>query len=472
MARIFKGTGWYSISEDTLWGLARVLVAVGVLFGCYRAYVWWDEYTLERRAQTTLTGARDLLGSLDEGKSGNFDVQLAEARANLTEAEDAWRKGSYRAALINARVSRGILVDVLDSIQNPGRRGEARFIYVEGEVDYRRGETGQFRRARPRDILYEGDYVRSTGGGSAEILFDSDGTLFTVRPGTMLKVQREVSLRGRGQPVHMEYGWVDLATSRRPSGVDTTYASLQLRTESEATVTFEKSSETGRFSVGRGDAEVAAAASGEVRPLRQLEQVVQKRSELGEPTDLVPQPRVVGPPNNFDLDLDRDRDVVLSWEKVESAAGYRLQVSRNRLFGEPIVDQRRGKTSATLGLRGEGNFFWRVAAYGPDQELGPWSSLRKFRVVSLDGLSWTDTVPPELEVSGVNVNGNIVIVTGRTEPGVRLEIGGERTSVEADGSFTMSLTLSGEGYVDLVMTAVDASGNRTSKTRQIFIDSI
>jgi hypothetical protein len=470
VARPFKSSTWYSISEESLWGLAKIVVAIGVLLAGYQAYVWWDEYTVQQRASDTLEGARAMLDGFDQETAESYGVELAEARANLGEAEDAWERGAFRAALLNARVSRGIAVDVLDSIRNPGRKGEARFIYVEGEVDYRRGETGQFRRARPRDVLFEGDYVRSSTRGSAELLFDSDGTLFTVRPGTMLKVQRELSLRGRGEPVRMEYGWVDLETSRRPSGIETEFAALKLDNESEATVMFEPSSATGRFSVGRGDGEVQAPSSGESRRLSELEQVVQKREDLGETTDLLGQPSVVGPPNNFDLNLDRDREVVLSWEKVDSAAGYILQVSRNRLFGDRVVDRRREKTSATLELKGEGNFFWRVAAYGSDREPGPWSQLRKFRVLSMGGLSWEDTVAPSLEVLRVNVNGNIVIVTGKTEPGVRLEVDGQRTSVSADGSFTMSLTPQGEGHVDLVVSAVDASGNETAISRGVFIE--
>ncbi|MDX1382140.1 MAG: hypothetical protein R3190_00785 [Thermoanaerobaculia bacterium] len=473
MARIFKKTGWYSVSEESLWKLGKVLAVAVLLFGAWQAYREWDEYTLERRAGRSLEDARQMLAGVQgDSTAAEYSGEISEATLNLEQAETAWEQGSYRTALVKARVSRGIVIDVFDSIQNPGRRGEARFIYVEGEVDYRRGETGQFRQARPRDVLYEGDYVRSSSRGSAEILFDSDGTLFTVRPGTMLKVQRDLSLRGRGEPVRMEYGWVDLETTGRTSGIETVYAALRVESESEASAAFESTTETGRFAVGRGGAEIAAAESGETRQIGALQQVVQRRDELGDATALVGQPEVVGPPNNFDLNLDRDQEVVLSWNPVDGSRGYRLQVSRNRLFGEHVIDERRSKTSATLGVNSEGNFFWRVAAYGEDGVLGPWSTLRKFRVMSLDGISWTDTVPPEIDVSRVNVNGNIVILSGKTEPGVKLEIEGQRTPVDADGTFTMSVTPRDEGEVTLLISAVDASGNRTEVRRQVYIEPL
>jgi hypothetical protein len=270
----------------------------------------------------------------------------------------------------------------------------------------------------------------------------------------------------------MEYGWVDLETSRRPSGIETAHASIRLETESEATISYDASSSTGRFAVGKGAAQVAAATSGEVRQLAELEQVLQREQSLGRTTGLLDQPSVLGPPSGFDLVLDRTREIVLSWEPVQGARGYQVQVSRSRLFGEPVVDRRRAKTSVTLGVNDEGNFYWRVAAYGDDDVLGPWSSLRKFRALSLGGIGWKDTEAPALEIADVTVNGNIVIVTGKTEPGVRLDIDGQRAPVSADGSFTLSLVPEAEGLVDLLVTAVDGSGNRSEMTKQVFIETL
>jgi hypothetical protein len=473
VARFIRGTAWYSVSEETLRVLIGLAIFAVLLFVGYRAYLEWDEYTLESRATETLNGARSLLETLhSEDAAAGHREYLARATANLDEAQAAWDEGSYRNALYKAQISQGLLLDVLDSVQNPGRRGEARFIYVEGEVEYRRGETGRFRRAGPRDVLYEGDYVRSTDQGSAEILFDGDGTLFTVRPGTMLKIQARMRLTGRGEPVRMEYGWVDLETSRRPSGVETAHAAIRLETDSEATITYEQTSATGRFAVGKGTAQVAAATGGEVRRLEQLQQVLQQAETLGKTTGMLDPPKVVGPGNGFDLNIDRNRELVLSWEPVKDADGYQLQISRSRLFGDAVVDRRRVKNSATLGVNEEGNYYWRVAAYGPDGGLGPWSSLRKFRALSMDGIGWKDTEPPQLQLAKMTVNGNIVIITGRTEPGVRLEIDGQRASVAADGSFSMSVTPETEGLVDVKVSAVDASGNRSEASQKVFIETM
>jgi hypothetical protein len=100
VARFIRGTAWYSVSEDAL----RVLIGLGILlvlgFVGYRAYLEWDEYTLESRATETLNGARSLLETLhsQDAAAGHREF-LARATASLEEAEDAWYLGSYSIAL-------------------------------------------------------------------------------------------------------------------------------------------------------------------------------------------------------------------------------------------------------------------------------------------------------------------------------------------------------------------------------------
>ena len=48
-----------------------------------------------------------------------------------------------------------------------------------------------------------------------------------------------------------------------------------------------------------------------------------------------------------------------------------------------IIDvEDRDTLKATVGLRGEGSFMWRVAAFGSEGIMGPWSAPRGFRVAS------------------------------------------------------------------------------------------
>jgi hypothetical protein len=62
--RFIRGTAWYSVSEETLRALIGLAILGVLLVIGYRAYVEWDEYTLESRATETLNGARTLLETL------------------------------------------------------------------------------------------------------------------------------------------------------------------------------------------------------------------------------------------------------------------------------------------------------------------------------------------------------------------------------------------------------------------------
>jgi len=207
--------------------------------------------------------------------------------------------------------------------------------------------------------------------------------------------------------------------------------------------------------------------------LGELEQVVQEAGTFKFRSALPPPPTIRAPADQFDVNLDRRKELELSWSRSKRAVTYSLQVSRSRLFTDNIVDVNgREKNSARLGILGEGSFYWRVASSDSQGRKSPWSETKNFRVLSMGSVYWEDTSPPELVLSEVYVNGRILIVTGKTEPGVRLDIDGQEIAVEADGSFSRSITHSGLGLVPLVVTAMDAAGNRAVARREVLIESL
>ena len=133
--------------------------------------------------------------------------------------------------------------------------------------------------------------------------------------------------------------------------------------------------------------------------MESLEEVTLEGQRLSRPRVLPGRPFLLAPADNYEIPLgSRDR-VVLRWSPVSGAVRYALQVSRSRLFVDNIVDvEDRVDTRATVGLRGEGTFVWRVAAYNKAGRLGPWSSLQRFRVATRSSGA---TRREELPASGV-----------------------------------------------------------------------
>lgn len=472
---------WYSVSVDTLRGWVLLLLILAGLGVGWIGYRIWENQALERESAQVIEESRDLLERLaTEEKAAGFRAEHNSARESLRKAEASFKGEDFRAALESARLSYNVLVSLLDALEVPNAVGQAQFIAVQGEVAYRRASGGDWEEARVRVPLHPGDYVRTSENGSAEILF-LGGTMYTVRPNTQFIVSPGAS-QGRGagaagkqaaaQSIQMEYGWVNLSTSQSASQIKTPGAVAEVRQDSEAFVAFDRDANRGRFGAYAGSMELESKG-GLKREVKGLQQVVQTGDLLSEAVPLPGRPEPVEPTDNLDLDIDRAEAVVLAWKPVQGASRYALQVSRNHLFVDNVIDvENRARTKATLGLRGEGTFQWRVAAYTQDGSQGPWSKPRKFRVASFRGAGGEkDDQPPALDLEDVKAYGSIFIVNGRTEPGSRVEINGEQVKVDVNGSFTKTVQLTKEGWSFIEIRARDGWGNEALRRHRVFVEN-
>jgi len=465
--------GWYTVSVDTLRGGAiLVLLAVVGFFG-YIGYQRWMAGELEREAGSLLEEVSELLARAEATRpSGAFGEELDAARRAYEGAVADVQAERYGEAVSKGRRSRALLLALLES--GPTGSGEAQFIAVSGGVEYRRGERGEWEEARSRVVLQSGDYVKTAANGSAEIVF-LDGTLYTVRPNTLFLVTRKQgTLFGTSeQAIRMEYGWVDLNTAQRGGRVETPRAEARVARESEAAVTFDQKTSSGTFIAYRGAIDVETA-DGETKRVEALQQLSQRGDQLSPVRQLPEEPLILRPTDNLELTLDTADKVVLAWDPVADAARYALQVSRNRLFVDNLIDvDARAKTSATLGLKGEGTFEWRVAARNREGLQGPWSTPRTFRVLASRAPGEAgDVTPPPLELDQVQAYGSIFILSGRTEAGASVRVNGEQVAVEANGTFTKTLQLAAEGWAFLELEATDISGNQATLRRRVFVDTL
>ena len=472
-----QGKDWYSVSVDTLksWGLFLLILVLAA--GGFLAYRFYDRSSAESEAGRMIAQAEMLRTQLSAEKrvAASFAAEFASAGQSLDEARARLAAHDFGAARTSARRSRDVLQSIADELALRGGAGQAQFASIQGEVEFRRGDGGEWQEARSRVPLQSGDAVRTADNGSAEIMFQ-DGTLYTVRPNTQFIVSPGSGGAGGGgeQSIEMKYGWVNLSTSQSSSNVKTPGATARVKESSEAYVAVDKGTSQGRFGAYRGGMELASA-NGLKREVGPLQQVVQTGGLLSEPKAMPARPDPVDPVDDQLVDPAVTKRLVLAWQPVAGASHYALQVSRNHLFVDNVIDaENRTKTRATLGLRGEGSFQWRVAAFGPGGLQGPWSEVRKFRVASAareGGGDKPSTNPPQLDLDDIKTYGSIFMVSGRSEPGVAVEVNGEQVKTNSDGSFTKTVQLTKEGPNIIEVRARNTGGTETVRRKRVFVEN-
>ncbi|HKI85269.1 MAG TPA: hypothetical protein VKA53_00855, partial [Thermoanaerobaculia bacterium] len=283
----------------------------------------------------------------------------------------------------------------------------------------------------------------------------------------------KTNAEGSAQAIRMEYGWVNLNTAQSESKVATPEAEARVARQSQAVVSFDKQSREGHFMAYRGGLEVVSK-SGEKKTLGSYQEVHQVGKSLSAPQPLPPAPQPMAPKDNLAVPLAPGARIVLRWTAAQGAGAYDLQVSRNRLFVDNVIDvTKRRKNEATLGVQGAGSFLWRVAAVGHDGTRGPWSDPRAFRVVDRSGRAPDENrKPPTLVIDEVRAYGNIFILSGRTDPGAEVTVNGEQVTVEADGSFTKTFQARQDGWSFVEIRAHDSWGNETVRRRRVYVESL
>lgn len=460
------------IRKIAAWGLLGVVVA-GAGFLGYRAYVK-TRPSAEERARTEIESAAALL------VQATTTVGTGRPGSNLTRAADLLQEArnvmsderfdeAFRLAVESESYSRRV-IGRLKSDEN----GDASFIFVEGDVTLQRAGRSNFESAKQRVPLFDGDFIKTGRTGSAEIMF-TDGTLFTIRPGSLFEVRRPTAAEGTGSEVKMVSGAVNVYTSTSPSTVLTDDATAAIERNSRVSVDVAQGEKT-EVTTYRGRTTVSTGLNTVTLEGRQRVVAAARTGALSTRVLLPEAPVPILPADNRTFDLTGGGDVDLRWSRVPDAARYRIQISRSRLFvpdaNEVDLDDRTG-LSARIKVSREGPYFWRLAAINRAGVSSDWSSVRRFRMLQEPVRSGTgDTTPPELTVFPPQQMGNLFLIFGKTEHGAVVTVNADPADVATDGTFKKTVTIERDGYAMLVIKAVDASGNETIRRMRVFVESL
>jgi len=460
------------IRKIATWGILIVVVAAGSVLG-YRAYVK-ARPSAEDRARTEIGSASELLNKATKiAGTVRPGSNVARARGFLQDAHNSMGDSRFEEAFRLAVESESYSRRVIGG-WGADENGDASFIFVEGDVAMQRAGRSTFESARQRQPLFDGDFIRTGRNGSAEIMF-TDGTLFTIRPGSLFEVRRPSASESSGSEVKMVSGAVNVYTSASRSTVATNDATAAVDKDSRVSVDVAQGEKT-EVTTYRGKTTVSTGLNTVVLEGRQSVVAAARTGVLSPRVTLPEAPMALLPADNRTFDLTTGGEVELKWSRVPDAARYRIQISRSRLFvpdaNEVDLDDRTD-LSTRIKVSREGSYFWRLAAFNREGVSSDWSTVRRFRMLEEPVRTGAgDTTPPELSVLPPQQMGNLFLIYGKTEKGAVVTVNAEPADVGADGSFKKTITIERDGYAILVIKAVDAAGNETIRRMRVFVESL
>ncbi|HEU4522694.1 MAG TPA: hypothetical protein VFT12_11870 [Thermoanaerobaculia bacterium] len=463
---------WYLISIDRLKQIGLVVVLL-LLAGA--GYWYWEKSKGNPRtnAESAIADARQALNALAASKDFNLHRnQFDRAQRKLEEANTLFGATNYAeaqsAAVESQTISRAAMSGAGEA------ENDAQFLTVEGDVQFQKGSSGDWKNADPRTPLFNGDWVKTGDRASAELIF-SNGSLYTVGANALLEIYAAVNpaTSRKTNAVQMQIGSVEVATTDDSSTIRTPGSQVVVESESTTQVGVDRGQATSVVAT-KGTASVTSKSGGEAIRLASGEKITSTPAgQLSPVKKLVSSPALLSPSDNQVYQMAPNLRVVLTWDTQPGANGYLLQVSRSRLFSTLEINSRRQKNTASTNVTSEGAFYWRVASIGPDGDIGPFSSFRRFRVSggTKGAAAANDTTPPQLHLNKpASIGGPFFMVEGRTEPGATVFINDDEVAVSDDGTFKKLISFNRTGQNAVVVKAIDPAGNPTIKSETVFVE--
>lgn len=468
---------WYLISIDRLKQIGLVVLVLLLAGGSYWSYIN-QKGSPRSQAESAISDARQALNSIAAAPAilNAHRADFDRAQRKLEEATSLLASTKYPEAqgmaIESQTISRGALSGTAD------RENDAQFLTVEGEVQFQKSSTSDWKRADVRMPLFNGDWVKTGDSASAELIF-SNGSLYTIGPNALLEIYAAVnpSTSKKTNAVQMQVGSVEVATTDDASTVKTPGSQVVVDSESTTQVGVTSGKGTAVITT-KGTSSVASATGGEAIKLNSGEKIsATPTGALSPVKKLNLPPGLLTPGDNQLFQVTENSRVDFAWEPATGAVAYQLEVSRSRLFTTLEINVRRRKPSASAHLTAEGVFYWRLASIGPDGEPGPFSPFRRFRASggakSVTGAAPppSDAKPPKLELKRpYALGGAFFMIEGTTDSGSTVFINNEEVDVEANGHFKKLVSLNKIGRNDVVVKAVNPAGILSAQTQTVLVN--
>ena len=345
---------------------------------------------------------------------------------------------------------------------------QAHFTNIDGNVRVRKASNNAWVIADYSLALERGDVVQTSPEGLAKVVF-TDGTNYTVKPGSLITIQ-ENSVNSSQQTkvsVQVTTGKVDLYTSALNSGsksqVIVNDATANFSSDTSAEVVNDLHADQHEILVRKGAAELTRG--GQTLPLESYTKgSFSANSKDMVKTKVLEPPTLISPAPTQNVFLDpNSKGLNFSWAPVDNVREYRIKISRTASFATPLVDTTKASTQVVVTNLQEGTYYWQVRSIGLDGKESIESESYKFTIVP------KGTGSLALELSDFTQLGHVIEVKGRTEPNARVMVNGSEAVVASDGAFHHFTNPLPTGENLITITAQDAKGGVNTVTKQVVI---
>jgi len=469
---------YYLRKESFLRGLLVLLVVLAA--AGIGIYAWKQRGLPEAQAQRMLSEAEAKLKCARETPGASrHQAAIESASRKLAESRIKFDRRLFDEAVPFAKEALQLVVRVCEGTTRDLPQ-DATVVDTAGKVEVQRANKGFFEPARQGMKLYEGDFVRTGTSGGAEIMA-CDGTFFKVKTDSLLEIHKtncgppsgaEGQVPEHNSRVKIITGTVDLDTGEgTQTRVDTDSARTTVGQRSSVGVDVDASKNTS-ISTYKGRSTIRTGGGDEITLSDREGITASKESgKLSAKVRIPESPSPLQPEDNVQYDIQKREPVSLRWSRVPEAARYRLQIARSRLFipESIIVDMPdRVRTDASVSVRDEGSFFWRIATIGKSSQQSEWSAYRRFKVQGASA-ERLDKKPPLLSVNRPQAITNIVQVSGKTDPGCTVTVNGEQAEVDGAGNFKKIISLKEEGLQPILVKSTNGAGLTSERVEKVMI---
>lgn len=361
-----------------------------------------------------------------------------------------------------------------DGEQDPADSGDPAAVinWVRNSVKSKRASQIAWQSAEEGNLLYDRDAVQTLARSAAEIKFD-ETTSLNMGPQSLViikRISRDPLLQEKRSFMVLVDG--ELRGMLGPSGPDSVYLEIdtpgaKLRTRSASGTTnpvdFKLSvndDQSSTIAVYKGSAEITAQGKTVVVSANQSTVVELNQTPL-DPRDL---PRALELESPADDQRFYYRDlppkIKFAWQAYPGATAYHLVLARDPYFREIVTDDQFSGSHFSHGNLHKGVYYWKVSAMQDTVE-GFFSRNGSFQVIQ-------DLTPPKLQVQfpPATIYQERFTLRGRTEPGVRVFVGGRRIKISGNGKFNHTLKLN-PGINIIVVEAFDGVNNVAYRSQRV-----